>query len=79
MTIVLAYALYNFMFDDARIGHKNTYDMLDALLSRAYYNSTTIVYANTHDMRAKIVKKHRTNAASSTPGAPQTPRLWPII
>ena len=27
MTLVLGYALYNFMFDDARIGHKNTYDI----------------------------------------------------
>ena len=27
MTKVLGYELYNFMFDTARIGHKNTYDI----------------------------------------------------
>ena len=27
MTMVLRYELYNFMFDTARIGHEDTYDM----------------------------------------------------
>ena len=27
ITMVLGYKLYNFMFDTARIGHENTYDM----------------------------------------------------
>ena len=27
MTIVLGYEVYNLMFDTARIGYKNTYDM----------------------------------------------------
>ena len=29
MTMVLGYELYNFMFQTARIGHENTYDMLE--------------------------------------------------
>ena len=31
MTMVLEYELYNFMFEIARIGHENTYDMREIL------------------------------------------------